>query len=83
MKSFVVESNTGNVNNITKYPVLAKSKFSGFIVLFTNECTGIVLQKSESVHEVGDFRDDWITVKDNEGWEILSNHYQLILQNEQ
>lgn len=83
MKSIVVAPDLSGVNKVIKYPVLAKFKSSGFVVLFTDKYTGVVLQKGNSKKNVGDFRDYWVNVTDENFWEILPNNYQLILQNDQ
>jgi hypothetical protein len=65
-----------------KFPLLARLKKHGNVVLFTNMNSGLVLSDEDGTWEVGKFSTDWLNVTDSEYWEILPKNYKVIFTQE-
>jgi len=58
------------------YPIIArhiKSKNGPFIILFTSEVTGMVLQSDNKDHHIGEYSTSWLPCSDKTQWEMLSS----------
>lgn len=66
------------------YPVLAKSRNSTLVVLFTADETGVVVRDldHDRQYKIGHTSDGWISVKNSKNWQILPAGTQLIITQE-
>ena len=55
-----VSSELKGTEETPKYPYLAKSKKNGFVVLFTESCTGVVVNKACVGTSIGHHSDAWM-----------------------
>ena len=65
-----------------KFPLLAKSKTTGIVVLFINVNSGIILEKGDTnTYLVGDFS-NFVPVDTEDHWEILVKGSTALLTQE-
>ena len=64
-----------------EFPVLAESIHNNFVVLFTDETSGIVMKNSEC-NIIGDFCDNYVSLYDTTIWSILSPEESIMLSND-
>ena len=60
-------------SKIIKFPVVAKMKLSGVIVLFTSNSSGTVLYDNGRGYGIGYHSNDFYSVQNNNAWEILDD----------
>ncbi len=65
----------------TEFPVLAESIHNNFVVLFTDETSGIVVKNSKC-NIIGDFCDNYMPLYDTTIWRILSPEESIVLSND-
>lgn len=63
------------------FPLLAKWRTSGLVVLFTSRKEGTAVAGS-ALSLLGDFSDSWESCTNTEKWEILPKGSQVILTQE-
>lgn len=63
------------------FPVLARTRDSGMVVLFVEDGAGVVLEKGEGYSEVGFFQTIWSSVTNPFVWEVLPSSYSLTISN--
>ena len=64
-----------------EFPVLAESIHNNFVVLFTDETSGIVM-KNSNCNIIGDFCDNYMPLYDTTIWRILSPEEYIMLSKE-
>ena len=64
-----------------EFPVLAESIRNNFVVLFTDETSGVVVKNSEC-NIIGDFCDNYVSLYDTTIWRILSPEESIMLSND-
>ena len=64
-----------------EFPVLAESIHNDFVVLFTDETSGIVMKNSKC-NIIGDFCDNYMPLYDTTTWRILSSEESVVLSND-
>lgn len=78
-KQVKLQIEQSNRNNI-EFPVLAKSKYDGMIVLFTDYKTGFNLNEKDHHAKINEIFFNWVTIADTNIWEILKTAKELGLQ---
>lgn len=63
------------------FPVLAESIHNNFVVLFTDETSGVVVKNSKC-NIIGDFCDNYMSLYDKTHWRILSPEESIVLSND-
>lgn len=64
----------------TKFPVLARNKANGFVVLFTDDHIGMVLEDGGGEHySVGHYGSGWTRFNSSAVWEILPAGTKLVI----
>ena len=64
-----------------EFPVLAESIHNNFVVLFTDETSGIVVKNSEG-NSIGEVSDNYLSLYDTTIWRILSPEESIMLSND-
>lgn len=64
-----------------EYPVLARSRDSGMVVLFVKSGAGVVLDAGTGANPVGFYQTIWSSVSNHVAWEILPSSYSLTISN--
>ena len=64
-----------------EFPVLAESIHNNFVLLFTDETSGIVMRNSE-YNRIGNFSIDYISIHNKSVWRILSPEESIVLSND-
>lgn len=64
-----------------EFPVLAESIHNNFVVLFTDETSGIVMKNNEC-NSVGEVGDNYLPIYDTTIWRILSPDESIMLSND-
>ena len=64
-----------------EFPVLAESIHNNFVVLFTDETSGIVM-KNNKCNSIGDFCDKYMPLYVTTTWRILSPEESIVLSND-
>lgn len=64
-----------------EFPVLARTRDSGMVVLFVEDGAGVVLEKGDGYAEVGFFQTIWSSVTNPFVWEVLPSSYSLTISN--
>ena len=64
-----------------EFPVLAESIHNNFVVLFTDETSGVVVKNSEC-NIIGDFCDNYVSLYYSTIWRILSPEESIVLSND-
>ena len=60
------------------FPMLMEAVGTGFIVLFTSETVGVVINKGSSVlWAVGEYCDEWLTCDDKNHWKKFTGTITL------
>ena len=65
----------------TEFPVLAESIHNNFVVLFTDETSGIVMKNSK-YNAVGYFNTGYKFSQNPSNWRILSPEESIVLSND-
>ena len=65
----------------TEFPVLAENIHNNFVVLFTDESSGIVVKNSEC-NSIGEVNNNYLTLYDKTYWRILSPEESIVLSND-
>ena len=63
------------------FPVLAESIHNNFVVLFTDETSGVVVKNSKC-NIIGDFCDNYMSLYDKTHLRILSPEESIVLSND-
>lgn len=77
----VVISQEPQAKKEIKFPVLALSKNNGDIILFINEAEGVRLISREGLEL--EYSEAWVSILDENHWEILPPSFKLTLSNEE
>ena len=64
-----------------EFPVLAESIHNNFVVLFTDETSGIVMKNSEG-NSIGEVSDNYLSIYDTTIWRILSPEESIVLSHD-
>lgn len=64
-----------------EFPVLARVRDSGMVVLFVEDGAGVVLEKGDGYPEVGFFQTIWSSVTNPFVWEVLPPSYNVTISN--
>ena len=64
-----------------EFPVLAESIHNNFVVLFTDENSGIVV-KNSNCNIIGNSCDNYMSLYDTNTWRILSSEESIVLSND-
>ena len=75
MSVLVESSRSKNKDNIL-YPILARDRYWGMIVMFTSETTLIVLDPNLSDHNIGDYKENCSDFR-QDTWEILPKDFVI------
>ena len=62
-----------------KLPILMQSVNSGIVVLFTDNCSGVVVLGNEDF-KTGRYSEEWKSWKNNDNWRIFKG--DIIISNE-
>lgn len=54
------------------YPLFAKSKKNGIVILFTSKDRGICVKSDWSVHALGECHNNWVHATDTDQWQHLT-----------
>lgn len=54
------------------YPLFAKSKKNGIVILFTSKDKGICVKSDWSVHALGECHNNWVHATDTDQWHYLT-----------
>ena len=63
-----------------EFPVLAESIHNNFVVLFTDETSGVVVKNSEG-NSIGEVSDNYLSIYGTTIWRILSPEESIMLSN--
>ena len=63
-----------------EFPVLAESIYNNFVVLFTDESSGIVMKNSK-FNSIGEVSNNYLSIYDTTTWRILSPEESIVLSN--
>lgn len=64
-----------------EFPVLAESIHNNFVLLFTDETSGVVMKNNE-YNQIGNFSGDYISLYNKSVWRILSPEESIVLSND-
>ena len=64
-----------------EFPVLAESIHNNFVLLFTDETSGVVMKNNEC-NRIGSFSDGYISLYNKSVWRILSSEESIVLSND-
>ena len=64
-----------------QFPVLAESIHNNFVVLFTDETSGVVVKNSK-YNSIGEVDDNYLSIYDINIWRILSPEESIVLSND-
>ena len=64
-----------------EFPVLAESIHNNFVVLFTDETSGIVMKNSKC-NSIGEVSNNYLSIYDTTIWRILSSEESIVLSND-
>lgn len=70
-------------NPTSEFSLMARNRKESFIVLFTSEKTGMIIQ-SDSIekNEIGFYCTCWISCFDSDNWKILPKGDEIVLTQE-
>lgn len=63
------------------YPVLARSRDGGMVVLFIKEGCGVVLETGTGNKSIGFYHTTWSSLSNQAAWEVLPSSYSLTISN--
>ena len=66
-----VETHSESETKLT-YPLFAKSKKNGIVILFTSKDRGICVKSDWSVHALGECHNNWVHATDTDQWQHLT-----------
>lgn len=66
-----VETKSESETKLT-YPLFAKSKKNGIVILFTSKDRGICVKSDWSVHALGECHNNWVHATDTDQWQHLT-----------